>query len=149
MRLPRFQFTIRHSIVVIAILAVCCAVLRSPFAFVVVLVGGALPGYVIGRVRGGAGIIAGALSESACAALLFIGSLLSYKVPISSSPVEAIVSLFPLACIIAVLGFILGLVISSGLYVLAQMTNHLFEMKSNEEAQEEIRWLHDGQQQIR
>jgi hypothetical protein len=59
-------------IIAIAVLALCFAILRSPFGFLVVLVAGVLPGYVIGRLRGGSGIIAGALSESACAAVLFI-----------------------------------------------------------------------------
>jgi hypothetical protein len=143
----KFQFTIRHLIIVIAVFAACLAMLRSPVGFLVLLVWGALPGYVIGRIRGGSGIFGGALSESACTALLFLASIL-HDVPLASSPVQAIVSLFPMACLAAVPGFILGLLISSGLYVIVQMTKHLFEPEPFEKAQGEIRYLPDGREEI-
>jgi hypothetical protein len=143
----KFQFTIRHLIIVIAVFAACLAMLRSPVGFLVLLVWGALPGYVIGRIRGGSGIIAGALSESACTAALFI-ALISHDVLRYSLLVEAAAALFPLVCLAAAAGFIAGLVISSGLHAITQMTKHLFEPEPFEKAQDEIRLLPDGREEI-
>jgi hypothetical protein len=143
----KLQFTIRHLIIAIAVIAVCLALLPSPFGFLLFLVCGALPGYVIGRIRGGSGIIAGALSESACATAVFIAliSLETYRAP---WPAGATLALIPLACFVSVAGFIAGLVISSRLYALTEMTKHLFEPEPSQKAQDEIRYLPDGREEI-
>ncbi len=143
-----FQFTIRHLIIVIAVFAACLAMLRSPFGFLVLLVCGALPGYVIGRIRGGSGIIAGALSESACVAVLSIALISLNMSRVVAWPAEGIVALIPVVCFAVLAGFIAGLVISSGLHAITQMTKHLFEPEAFEKAQGEIRYLPDGREEI-
>jgi hypothetical protein len=74
--------------------------------------------------------------------------LISQKRPGSTPLLEAIVALLPFACLAAVAGFILGLVISSVPYVLVQMTKHLFEPEPPDDTQREIRWLPDGREEI-
>ena len=59
---PRFQFTIRQLIALIAICAVAFALLRTPFGFLIIAFAVVLPGFLLERARGGKGIIGGALS---------------------------------------------------------------------------------------
>jgi hypothetical protein len=61
---PRFQFTIRQLIALIAICAVAFALLRTPFGFLIIAFALVLPGFLLerARARGGKGIIGGALS---------------------------------------------------------------------------------------
>ena len=60
MRPSRFQFKIRHLIVVVAVCAVCFALLRTPGGVLILYTGVILPGFMIERSRGGPGILGGA-----------------------------------------------------------------------------------------
>ena len=143
MRFPRFQFTIRRLIVLIAICGVCFALLRTPFGFVVVCVGFVLPGFLIGRARRSAGIIAGALSASIIAALLVAGLILLNTPPPFFSRVDEIKALLGLASIFALFAFIFGLLVSGALYVVVEVTRICLHAKQRVKSSEEmeIRWL--------
>ncbi len=136
MRLPQFQFTIRHLIIVIAVFAACFALLRSPFGLNVVY-GGAvpfglyfcvLPGFLIGRARGGSGIIGGAFSEAVAAAMLVI-VLSSPKPPYTSAIVHAIPGFLILTSLVMAFSFILGLLVSGSLYLIVEVTQIILHIE--------------------
>jgi hypothetical protein len=67
---PRFRFALGLLCKLIALCAVAFAALRSPIAVVLLIsVAPVLPGFILGRVRGGTGISGGMLSG----ALTFVG----------------------------------------------------------------------------
>jgi hypothetical protein len=61
----RFRFTLRQAGLLVAVCAVAFALLRTPTgAFLLVLIGPVLPGFIIDRVRGGRGFVGGMLSAA-------------------------------------------------------------------------------------
>jgi hypothetical protein len=145
MRLPRFQFTIRRLIVWIAIFGVCFALLRTPFGFVVVCVGAALPGFFIGRARGGSGIISGALSEAAVFGLLMFALILRDPLLVRS---QFISQMLVWTTVVTACAFVFGLLISCALFVAFELRKLLFRRQQQDRSSyfEEIRWLTpDGQ----
>ncbi len=142
MRHPRFQFTLRLLIVLIAVCGVSFALLRTPFGFIVVYVGAALPGFLIGRARGGSGIIAGAISESAVLGLLTVG-LIVYDSPRIYSGEQALAATFGLTILVAGFAFVFGLLVSAALFVVFQLAKLLIRERRPDKSShaEEIRWL--------
>jgi hypothetical protein len=70
--LPQFRFSIRQLAYFVAICALLFAVLRTPFGFLVLAIGCVLPGFWIGRARGGSGVLGGGLCASLIACALAI-----------------------------------------------------------------------------
>jgi hypothetical protein len=66
MQLPRFRFTLVQLIQVVAVLAVCFTVIRTPFGPLALWVGIILVGFAIDRARGGAGFRGGILVGVLC-----------------------------------------------------------------------------------
>ena len=143
MRPSRFQFKIRHLIVVVAVCAVCFALLRTPGGVLILYTGVILPGFTIERARGGPGILGGALSASTItASLVAVVNLLAmmWRPP---SVVAGISALVVLTFAASVVTFFVGFLLSCGLCVLLEMTKHLFEPEEHERSSyvDEIRWL--------
>lgn len=129
MQLPRFRFTIRQLIALIAICAVVFALLRTPFGFLVIAFGSVLPGFLIERARGGAGILGGALSACfiVCAGGLAI-AVLSGSPPVSNLG-DAILKLCSFLYFVSFYGFICGAILSTvlcGIFALMRsvLKNH-------------------------
>jgi hypothetical protein len=143
MLLPRFQFTIRRFIVVVALCAVCLALLRSRVGFGIlfgilcagglllgfsaVAYAGVLPGFLIGRVRGGSGIIAGAISFSVTATLLLLVS--GYPSGASASGATAVSAMLIGSSIVGAFAFIVGLLVSGSLYLIVEVTQILLHIE--------------------
>lgn len=142
MRRPRFQFTLRLLIVLIAVCGVSLALLRTRFGFIVVYVGAALPGFLIGRARGGSGIIAGAISESVILGFLAIGLIVYDSARIYSGE-QAIAATFGLTILVAGFAFVFGLLVSAVLFVVFQLAKLLIRERRPDESLHpvEIRWL--------
>jgi hypothetical protein len=64
MRHSRIQFTLGQLMGLILVCAVVFAALSTPFAIFVVAIGIVVPGFIIDRFRGGAGIVGGMISAS-------------------------------------------------------------------------------------
>ncbi len=126
MRVNRPQFTIRRLIIVVAVFAVCFALLRSPIGLLVAYLLLFLPGFLISRAHGGSGILAGALSESAFSAVLSIGWNSWHAARRASPLVEAITTLASNVLEAATVGFILGLVLSLILGLIIEITKALW-----------------------
>jgi hypothetical protein len=72
---PRFRFTLGQAGLLIVLCAVAFALLRTPGgSMALILVGPVLPGFILGRVKGGRGIVGGMLS----AALASVGYGLAF-----------------------------------------------------------------------
>lgn len=125
MRLPRFQFTIRRLVAVVALCALCFALLRSPVGLLLAYFMLFLPGFLISRAHGGWGILGGGLSESAFSAPLSIGWNLWHTVPRYPSLIQAITELSSDAVWAAAAGFIVGLVVSLVLSLIIELTKAL------------------------
>jgi hypothetical protein len=145
MRFRRFQFTIRGLIVLIAICGVFFAVLRTPlgflavyvFGFLAVYVGAILPGFLIGRARGGSGIIAGALSASA---LLVVGWIW-HVAPQPPWRVETIAGVFALTTLVGGFTFVFSLLVSGALYLVVEVIGILLHPEQQVRSSDEIWWL--------
>ncbi len=59
---PRFQFTLRHLMWLVAVSAIASALLTTLAAPLVLAIAMIVPGFVIERIRGGTGIIGGTIS---------------------------------------------------------------------------------------
>ena len=59
---PRFQFTLRHLMWLVAVSAVASALLTTLAAPLIVAIAMIVPGFVVERYRGGTGIIGGTIS---------------------------------------------------------------------------------------
>jgi hypothetical protein len=130
MRRPRFQLTIRHSLALIAVCAVCFALLRTSIGCAVLWAGSVFPGFLIARARGGHGIFGGAFAFSAMTTLLFLvaGILFaSHHLPFARSSVTFVVLGFVCLGFPAALG--LGLLVSGALYLIVEVTQILLHME--------------------
>ena len=143
MRPSRFQFKIRHLIVVVAVCAVCFALLRTPGGVLILYTGVILPGFVIERSRGGSGILGGALSASTISAsVIFVANLLA-------DDVAAIVgrrgNISPRCPDVRRVGrhVLRRFLAQLALCVLLEMTKHLFQPDEDKKSSyaDEIRWL--------
>ena len=142
MRFRRPQFTLRLLVVLIAVCGVSFALLRTPFGFVVAYVGAALPGFLIGRARGGSGVIAGAVSESVVIGFLTVGLILYDSARIYSGE-QAVAATFGLTILVAGFAFVFGLLASAVLFVIFQLARLLVRQRQPVRSRhiEEIRWL--------
>jgi hypothetical protein len=139
MRVPRFQFTIRRLIVVIAICGVSFALLRTPALPVVVAIAMVLPGFLIGRARGGSGIIAGALSMSGIT--MSVGAVLALlAITFRSRPADSIVGMFSYGLLMLYFSFVLGLLVSGILYLVFEIPRRAFA-RDEPVSSDGIRWL--------
>jgi Na+/proline symporter len=143
MPFPRFQFTIRRLVVLIAICALCLAALRDYSAplltiagFLVVCFGIVFPGFFISRARGGSGIIGGALSASAISAVLV--NLLPPFSSASPSLSERISSIVIGGFVVGLFAFILGLLFSGGLYLIIEVIGIMLHPEQQLESPEKI-----------
>ncbi len=145
MRPPRIQFTIRRLIVLIALCGLFFAALRTPFGFLAVYALAALPGFLIGRARGGSGIVAGALSESA-----FIASVTIYlfwsevpNAPKFTTLADTIFGILILTTLAIGFAFVFGLLVSGVLYLLFEVPGLFFQRPGQDKFFhfDEIRWL--------
>jgi hypothetical protein len=142
-RPSRFQFKIRHLIVVVAVCAVCFALLRTPGGVLILYTGVILPGFMIERSRGGPGILGGALSASTItASLVVVVNLLSMMV-LPSSLIQGMTLLLVATFAASVFAFLIGFVLSCALCVLLEMTKHLFQPEQQDRSSyfDEILWL--------
>jgi hypothetical protein len=141
-RRSRFQFKIRHLIVVVAVCAVCFALLRTPGGVLILYTGVILPGFMIERSRGGPGILGGALSASTItASLVVVVTLLAVMWrPPSAAGISALVVATFAASVVT---FFVGFLLSCGLCVLLEMTKHLFQPEHQDRSSyfDEILWL--------
>lgn len=140
MRLPRFQFTIRRLLLLIAGCAVALALLRTPFGFVVVAFGVVLPGFLIERAKGGAGILGGALSASV---IVFAGGLVigffagpSTALALGDAVLQFIVFLQSLSLV----AFLCGALLSTILYKVLALLYTLRASPMRDDSCGPIRW---------
>ena len=140
MRMPRFQFTIGRLLVIIAVCGVSFALLRTPFGFLVVLVAMVLPGFFIGRARGGSGVIAGAFSMSGLTALL-AAILILFGEAHSAPSIEALPAIFAMAVMLLFFAFVMGLAVSGALYLVFRLYRHVFPRDRWVELSDGIHWL--------
>jgi hypothetical protein len=146
-RRPRLRFTIRQLIGLIAICAVAFALLRTPFEFLVVAFGFVVPGFLIGRARGGDGVIGGAISASLIAGgLTLAGSTLVFA--LGPSDVRTLSNAFQLVFVgpiaVSLIAFVLGTVLSTFLYMIFKLLQPLLERPLQDGSIGSIRWLDDG-----
>jgi hypothetical protein len=133
MALRRFRFTIRQMIKLIALCAFCFAVLRTPFAPLIVAIGGVLPGFILSRANGGTGIRGGTL----CGCLVFITYGIGTWI-LDSHPSEATLPLF---VFLLLAGAIWGAFVSILLYCAIRVTKPLYQKPLRGEACGPIVWL--------
>jgi hypothetical protein len=139
MGLPRFQFTIRRLILMIAGCAIVLALLRTPFGFLVIAFGFVLPGFIVGRARGGDGVIGGALSASLISGgLVVAGSALS--LPAGQDLGRALVNFVSLLFAVVVMAFVLGVLLSAILYAILKLLRTMIESPLPDESNGSIRW---------
>ncbi len=146
MAAPRFQFTIRRLIVVIAICAVCSALLRTPFALLVVFsgvgLGVVLPGFLWERTRGGSGILGGALAASVIASGSIIIAVAIFQPGGNHlSVLEFLSKLGSLLILGAGFAFVLGLIFSSTLYLVLAAPSVISRNPLTDESCDPIRLL--------
>jgi hypothetical protein len=143
MRLPRFQFKIRQLIVVVAVCAVCFALLRTPGGVLILYAGVILPGFMIERARGGPGILGGALSAATITASLVVLASLRVMMLRPSSPFEGISNFLVATLVASVFTFFVGFLLSCMLWVLLEMAKHRFQPQRQDRPSyfDEIRWL--------
>jgi len=149
---PRFRFTIRQLIVLIAICAVAFALLRTPFGFLVIAIASVLPGFLIERARGGEGILGGAVSASltvACLSVIAGGITFASRgsTPTFDGPRDAFLSLAAALFLVSLVAFFVGWILSCVLYMIVKRSQTLFKRRLPAEPCGPIRWrpLHDGQ----
>jgi hypothetical protein len=123
MPIPRFQFTIRGLIVIIALCGVGLALLRTPSGVVVVCLTIHLPGFAIGRARGGSGIITGALATAIFFALMTVYQFVHESG--NSLTFRDVCAAFFFMSVGAAFAFVFGLLCSGALYLVVEVTNIL------------------------
>jgi hypothetical protein len=125
MRLPRYHFTIRSLLLLVAGCAVVLAMIRSPFGFLVVAFGAVIPGFALERAKGGDGILGGALSACLCAGglAIVVFSRAYYHLDLGDAIVQFIAFLF---CVLLV-AFVCGAILSSMLYAIFALIQTLME----------------------
>lgn len=140
MSLPRFRFTLRQAGLLIALCAVAFALLRPPAgAFLVIMVGPVLPGFIFGRVKGGTGIGGGMLS----AALTSGGYGLAYYIyallfnapgdPLARDPA-------PFLVFFLLMGLIWGTFVSILLYIILKYASPIWQKPLTDDACGRIVW---------
>jgi hypothetical protein len=135
MRLPRFQFTIRRMIALIAACAILFSLVRTPaelFAMIV-SIGLVLPGFVIDRARGGTGVMGGALSCCLLVHVLAIGLYLSLIGLPQSGGVSDLEFLIILSAMM-VLPLSWGAAVSIVLYYIIKFTPYNFKKALTDES---------------
>jgi hypothetical protein len=145
MNSPRFRFTIRQLVALIAICAIVFALLRTPVGFLVLAVVSVFPGFLIQRARGGEGILGGALSAAltacflVCAAgLLFFASIEGPRAPRLGELVVAVLfSLFPAS----LLAFLLGWILSCMIFAMMKRTQPLLKHPLMKKSLAQTQWL--------
>jgi hypothetical protein len=150
---PRFRFTIRQLIALIAICAVAFALLRTPFAFLVIALALVLPGFLIERARGGEGILGGAISASLIVAFLGVLALgIAIAVSDRSHPRfnsigDALLQSATFLFFVSLVAFLLGWLLSCLLYAIVKRSRTIPKRPLLDESCGPIRWrpLHDGQ----
>jgi hypothetical protein len=120
MRRPPFQLTIRHSLALIAVCAVCFALLRTPTGCAVLWAASPFPGFIIARARGGHGVIGGAVSFSAVTALLLLLAAITFENP-HPSLASIISATFMVLCLVVPAALGLGLLVSGVLYLIVEV----------------------------
>jgi hypothetical protein len=131
MRQPRFQFTIRHSLAVIAVCAVGFALLRTSFGWAVfwfLWAGSLFPGFLMARARGGHGIFGGAASFSSMTTLLFLAALILFESP-DPPPISIVLWTFMVLCLVFPAAFCIGLLASGSLYLIVEVTQILMRIE--------------------
>jgi hypothetical protein len=135
----RLRFTIRQSLLLIAICAVAFALLRTPFLPLVIGFGLVLPGFLIERARGGSGILGGACSGGLIALGVAIGTAavsLALRPGLGAAFLEIFGGLF----LVSMVAFCVGVVLSSGLYVICGLLEAIFERPLSDESRGPIFW---------
>ena len=113
---PRFQFTLRHLMWLVAVCAIASALLTTLAAPLVLAIAMIVPGFVIERIRGGTGIIGGTISGCMITTgLVAVFCVLAYYS--GNGSFEGLLSTFPSLYLL----FVLSLVWSG----LASMLLHL------------------------
>ena len=139
MRLPRYQFTIRRLILLIAGCAVVLALLRTPFGFLVVAFGFVLPGFLIERARGGSGVLGGGLSASLIAGGLVIAGFyfcFTFGPNLGNALLEFVGFLY----IVSLFAFICGTILSSMLYAIFTLPRAILKRPLRDESCGSIHW---------
>jgi hypothetical protein len=73
---PRFQFTLRQLMVLVAFCAISLALIETPAILVILAIWIVLPGIAIDRAQGGEGIVGGAIAGQVAAVVIM--TLLSH-----------------------------------------------------------------------
>jgi hypothetical protein len=128
MRRPRFQLTIRHSLALIAVCAVCFALLRTSIGCAVLWAGSVFPGFLIARARGGHGIFGGAFAFSAMTTLLLLVAAITFGNTLPSLA-SIILATFMALCLVVPAALGLGLLVSGALYLIVDVTQILLHME--------------------
>jgi hypothetical protein len=125
MRLLRYQFKIRHLLVMVALCAVLFALLRTPFAALALAFAAALPGFFIERARGGAGILGAAFSTCIIASLLAVVVMAPFVV--HGASLGDVVHGFMIFIFYGLpSGFICGLLCGAVLWTIAPQLGYMF-----------------------
>lgn len=117
MRLPRPQFTIRNLLALVAVCAVLLTLLRTPLGLVILAFMIALPGFLLERSRGGAGILGGALSSGLIAGAIWTVCT-PYFFAYATSVGDAVYQFFHMLYFVVVAAFVCGGIWSAVLWVI-------------------------------
>jgi hypothetical protein len=136
----RFRFTLRQAGLLVAVCAVVFALLRTlAGAFLVIMVGPVLPGFIIGRVKGGRGIVGGMLS-----AVLASGGygLACYLYDcFFHNPADVVVpEPLPFLFFLLIMGLIWGIFVSNLLCLILKYTSPVWQKPLIEDACGPIVW---------
>jgi hypothetical protein len=138
MRLPRFQFTIRRLILLIAICGVCFALLRIEGGFLIVYVGILLLGFFVARARGGLGPVEGACSAAAVSAFLLVVWILQNLQEAHYPTFSAGIVIVLMFSLIVLCSFTLGWVLTGGLYLVIEVTKIMLHPELQIQSPDEI-----------
>jgi hypothetical protein len=140
MSLPRFRLKLRQAGLLIALCAVCFALLRMPAGvFLVIMVGPVLPGFIIGRVKGGMGILGGMLSAGLASGGYGLACCL-YDC-FFRNPADVLVPApLPFLPFLLIMGLIWGIFVSILLHIILKYTSPIWQRPLTEDVCGPVVW---------
>jgi hypothetical protein len=136
----RFRFTLRQLGLLIALFAVIFASLRTPAGvLLLIMVGPVLPGFILGRIRGGTGIGGGMLSAALTSGGYGLACYL-YDCFFHNPANVVVPALLPFLFFVLIMGLIWGIFISIILYIILTYTIAIWQKPLKEDACGPIVW---------